>query len=156
MDTRRNLIVLAAVLAFLATLPVARASEQDQASQLTFNKDVQIPGRVLPAGTYWFVLAETTTRNVVQIFNSDRSTLYATIQTINAERSNLTGNTAVTFAGGAMQPESILTWFYPGFSSGHQFVYSNSEKKELAQLKQHTVIASAQDQHQNKPMVVGD
>jgi len=56
MNTQRKLVILATVLAFLTTLPVARASDQDQASKLTFNKAVQIPGRVLPAGTYWFVL----------------------------------------------------------------------------------------------------
>src|ERR1700722_566311 len=57
MKTQRNLMIFATVLAFLTTLPVARASDQDQASKLTFNKAVQIPGRVLPAGTYWFIQA---------------------------------------------------------------------------------------------------
>jgi hypothetical protein len=133
MNTQRKLIILATVLAFLITLPVARASEQDQATKLTFNKAVQIPGRILPAGTYWFVLAETNTApNVVRIFNSDRSTLYATILTINAERSNPTDNTAITFAEGeSMQPEKIVTWYYPGFSSGHEFVYPTLRKKDL-------------------------
>ena len=158
MSTQRKLMILATVLAFLTTLPVARASELDQATKLTFNKAVQIPGRVLSAGTYWFVLAETNSvSNVVQVFNSDRSTLYATIPTINAERSNPTDKTAITFADrGSMQPEYIVTWFYPGFSSGHEFVYSNSEEKELAQLKQHTVIAAEQNQHQKKPTAIGD
>lgn len=158
MNTQRKLMILATVLAFLTTLPLARASEQDQATKLTFNKAVQIPGRVLPAGTYWFVLAKTnTTPNVVQIFNSDRSTLYATILTVNAERSNPTDKTAITFADrGAMQPENMVTWFYPGYTTGHEFVYANSEEKELAQVKQHTVIAAEQNQHQMKPSAIGD
>ena len=158
MNTKRKLMILATVLAFLTTLPVARASDEDQATKLTFNKAVQIPGRVLPAGTYWFVLAESNTSpNVVQVFNSDRSTLYATILTINAERSNSTDNTAITFADrGSMQPENIVTWFYPGNTVGHEFVYSNSEEKELAQVKQHTVIAAEQNQHQMKPSAIGD
>lgn len=158
MNTQRKLMILATVLAFLTTLPVARASDQDQATKLTFNKAVQIPGRVLPAGTYWFVLAESNTApNVVQVFSSDRSTLYATILTINAERSNPADKTTITFADrGSMQPENIVTWFYPGFSTGHEFVYSNSEEKELAQLKQHTVIAAEQNQHQKKPTAIGD
>ena len=158
MNTQRKLMILATVLAFLTTLPVARASEQDQATKLTFNKAVQIPGRVLPAGTYWFVLAETnTTPNVVRIFNSDRSTLYATILTVNAARSNPADTTTITFADrGSMQPENIVTWFYPGFSTGHEFVYSNSEEKELAQLKQHTVIAAEQNQQQKKLTAIGD
>src|SRR4029077_7743035 len=97
MNTKKKLIIFATMLAFLIMLPVARASEEDQATKLTFNKAVQIPGRVLPAGTYWFILANNNgTRNIVQVFNSDRSTLYATILTNNAERSKSTDNTALT------------------------------------------------------------
>jgi len=158
MNTQRKLMIVATVLAFLTTLPVARASDQDQATKLTFNKAVQIPGRVLPAGTYWFVLAESnTTPNVVQVFNSDRSTLYATILTVNAERSKSADKTTITFAEKrSMQPENIVTWFYPGYITGHEFVYANSEEKELAQVKQHTVIAVEQNQHQKKPTAIGD
>jgi DNA-binding beta-propeller fold protein YncE len=158
MNNQRKLMILATVLTLLTTLPLARASDQDQATKLTFNKAVQIPGRVLPAGTYWLVLAESNTApNVVQVFNSDRSTLYATILTINAQRSNPADKTTITFADkGSMQPENIVTWFYPGFNTGHEFVYSNSEEKELAQLKQHTVIAAEQNQRQTKPTAIGD
>ena len=158
MNNQKKLMILATMLAFLIMLPVARASQEDQATKLTFTKDVQIPGRVLPAGTYWFILADNNvTPNIVQIFNSDRSALYATVLTINAERSNPTDSTAITFAErGSMQPENIVTWFYPGDAFGHEFVYSNSEEKELAQVKQHAVIAVEQNQHQKKPTAIGD
>jgi hypothetical protein len=71
---------------------------------------VQIPGRVLPAGTYWFIAVETNTApRIIEVFNSDRSTLYATILTNNAERSNPTDDTAITFANrGSLQPETIV------------------------------------------------
>jgi hypothetical protein len=158
MNNQRKLMILATMLAFLIILPAARASEEDQATKLTFNKAVQIPGRVLPAGTYWFILADNNAiPSIVQIFNSDRSTLYATILTINAERLNPTGNTAITFADrGSMQPETIVTWFYPGYTSGHEFVYSNREQQELAQVKHRTVMASAHDKHQIQTAAAGD
>jgi hypothetical protein len=158
MNIKKKLMILATMLAFLMMLPAARASDEDQATKLTFNKAVQIPGRVLPAGTYWFVLPETNTDpKIVQIFNSDRSALYATILTINAERSNPTDNTALTFADrGSMQPETIVTWFYPGNTSGHEFVYSNREEQELAQVKHRTVMASAGEKHQTQTAVAGD
>ena len=150
MNTKKKLIIFATMLAFLIMLPVARASEEDQATELTFNKAVQIPGRVLPAGTYWFILVESNTDpKVVQIFNADRSTLYATILTNNVERLKPTDNTAITFADrGSMQPETLVTWFYPGYTSGHEFVFSNHEEKELAQVKHRTVMAMARDKHQ--------
>ena len=158
MNIQKKLMILATMLAFLMMLPVARASEEDQATKLTFNKAVQIPGRVLPAGTYWFVLMETNTApKIVQIFNSDRSTLYATILTNNAERSKSSDNTALTFADrGSMQPETIVTWFYPGDTFGHEFVYSNREEQELAQVKHHTVMAAAGEKHQIQTAVAGD
>jgi len=158
MNTEKKLVVFATMLAFLIMLPVARASEQDQATKLTFSKAVQVPGRVLPAGTYWFTIVETnTTPNIVQIFNADRSTLYATILTVNAERPNPTDNTTITFADrGSMQPENLVAWFYPGFSSGHEFVYSDSEQKELAQVKHHTVMTAAEDKHQKQTIATGD
>jgi hypothetical protein len=158
MNTKRKLTIFATMLAFLIMLPVARASEEDQATKLTFNTAVQIPGRVLPAGTYWFITPEINTAPyVVQIFNADRSTLYATILTINAERLKPTDNTAITFAErGSMQPETIVTWFYPGEDFGHEFVYSNSEEQELAQVKHHTVMATARDRHQILTPAAGD
>ena len=145
MKTKKTFMVLALALASALMLPAARASEHDQATKLTFNQSVQIPGRVLPAGTYWFVLADTDdARNVVQVFNSDRTMLYATVFTVDARRSDtVIGDTAITFAArGAMQPEAMVLWFYPGRNSGHEFLYPDADQKELAQVKRHTVIAA--------------
>jgi hypothetical protein len=143
MNTRKAFITLGLVLTSIIILPAAHATERDQASKLTFSRSVQIPGRVLPAGTYWFVLADNTAnRNIIHIFNSDRSKLYATIQTITAERLETTNRTAITFAERELMPtNAIVTWFYPGSNSGHEFVYSRSERQELAGAKQQTVVA---------------
>ena len=156
-NTQRKLIVLMTMLAFLIMLPAARANEQNQATKLTFNQAVQVPGRVLPAGTYWFVLADSnSSRNIVQIFNSDRSALYATILTSSAERPNPAG-TEITLADrGSMQPQSIVTWFYPGDTIGHEFTYSKSEEKELARVKHNTIMAAAPDKRQTQTVAIGD
>jgi hypothetical protein len=145
MNTRKAFITAGLVLASLIMLPVAHADELDQASQLTFSQSVQIPGRVLPAGTYWFVLADTVgSRNIIQVFNSDRSTLYATVLAVTAERPHPSDNTTITFAKRESMPtNAIVTWFYPGRNSGHEFVYSKSEEKELARAKHHTIMATA-------------
>ena len=52
MNNQKKLMILATMLAFVIMLPAARASQEDQATKLTFAKAVQIPGRVLSAGTY--------------------------------------------------------------------------------------------------------
>jgi hypothetical protein len=145
MNTRKAFITAGLMLASLIMLPVAHADEWDQASQLTFSQSVQIPGRVLPAGTYWFVLADTVgNRNIIQVFNSDRSTLYATVFAVTAERPRPSDNTTITFAKRESTPtNAIVTWFYPGDNSGHEFVYSKSEEKELARAKHQTIMATA-------------
>ena len=150
MKNRKTFVTLGAFLAFLVLLPSARAAEYDQATKLTFNRQVQIPGRVLPAGTYWFVLDDNLgSRNIVEVFNSDRSELYARVITNNVETLTAANETTITFAEREqMEPETILSWFYPGRTSGHQFVYSHAEEQKLAQATQHTVMAKVQRKRQ--------
>jgi hypothetical protein len=138
---KRKLFVVGLALGFLATLPAARASEEDQATKLTFSQSVQLPGRVLPAGTYWFLMKPAADAKIVRIFSSDKSILYASLQTVSAEHLQPVEKTEITFAArGVMQPEAIVTWFYPGRSIGHEFIYSKQQEKEIARDKQHVVI----------------
>ena len=143
MNIKKAFTIMGLLLAFAIMLPVAQADEANQATKLTFNQPVQIPGRVLPAGTYWFVLpADLTQHYLVRIFGSDRTTLYATLLTIDAERLQPTGRTAVTLAQrGPAEPQAIVSWFYPGNTIGHEFLYPKQVQKELATDKQNTIVA---------------
>lgn len=136
-------IGLLLLLAFLIATPGVRADESDQATRVTFSQPVQIPGRVLPAGTYVFVQpSDANEHYLVHIFNADRTALYATVFTISAERPQATGNTAFTFADrGSAGPEAIVTWFYPGETIGHEFLYPKQVEKELASAKLVSVVA---------------
>jgi hypothetical protein len=139
----KKLALLALLFAFLIALPAARADEANQATKVTFNQDVQIPGRVLPAGTYWFVLPEDVNEHhQVRIFNADRTMLYATVFTNDAQRIEITEHTAFTFVErGSSQPQAIVTWFYPGSTTGHEFFYPKQVQKELAKDKHDTIVA---------------
>jgi hypothetical protein len=141
----RNFVTIALLLAFMVVLPAARADETNQETKVTFSGAVQISGHVLPAGTYWFVVpAEFNQHDVVRIYGSDRTTLYATVLTINAERSEPTDNTAIKLAEReSMQPPTIMTWFYPGRTIGHEFLYPKQVREELAKDKQTTVVAGS-------------
>ena len=157
MKILNSVIALAVMLAFASLVPLARADEWDQATKLTFSQSVQIPGRVLPAGTYWFLLLDHgVDSNVVQIFNSDRSKLVAILLTNVSERSKLTDNTAITLAErGSTQPEAIVDWFYPGRISGHEFVYSTRhEREELASAEHQTI--EARPLAPGQPLAAGD
>jgi hypothetical protein len=82
-------------------------------------------------------------QNVVQVFNGDRTVLYATLQTIATDRPEPTGDTVVSLAEqGAGQPDVLLKWFYPGRETGHEFLYPKQKEKELAQDKHETIVAN--------------
>jgi hypothetical protein len=143
MNIKKTFTILGFLLAFLIVLPVVRADETNEAIKVTFNQPVQIPGRVLPAGTYVFVLPDEANDHFqVRIFNADRTMLIATLLTVDTERSRPAENTVFGFAErGSAQPEAIVTWFYPGETTGHEFLYPKQVEKELASARQVTIFA---------------
>ena len=145
MKINKGYIVVGLIIAFTLFFELAaHADESDQATTITFSQAIQIPGKVLPAGTYLFKLADSdSNENIVQVFNADRTVLYATLQTIATERQEPTGHTVVTLAKqGAGQPDALLKWFYPGRETGNEFLYPTQKEKELAQDRQQTIVAN--------------
>jgi len=145
MNTHKTYIIIGLIIAFAAFFELtAHADELKQATILTFSQPIQVPGKVLPAGTYVFKLANSDfQRDIVQIFNSEQTHLYATFQTIPTERPTSTDDTSITFAErGDGNPDVLLKWFYPGELTGHEFVYSRQREKELAHDRQQTVVAN--------------
>lgn len=128
--------------AILFSEVVTHADEANQSTKITFSAPIEIPGQTLPAGTYRIKLMDPDEPDVVQIFNSDGTRLYATLPTIRTERREPTGDSVLVMAEqGAARPDAVLKWFYPGDTSGHEFVYSNQEKQQLAQDRQQTIAA---------------
>lgn len=110
---------------------------------VTFNQPVEIPGQVLPAGTYTIELFKTFSyRHIIHFFNADRTKLFATVLAIPNYRLTPTGDTTMTFAerpGNA--PNALKAWFYPGDTFGHEFVYPKARAVELAQVTHEAVPA---------------
>jgi hypothetical protein len=135
-------IMFCCVLASAILLPAAKADEGNQMTKLSFSEPVEIPGQVLPAGTYWFVLLnDDSNRNIVQIFSGDWSRLEATLQTVPTDRQESTDETEIQFAERPYEkPEAILKWYYPGLLTGHEFVYSSKLEKEFAREAKRDVL----------------
>ena len=116
------------VLCAMVAPSTMKADDWDQATKLTFSEPVEVPGQVLPAGTYWFTLANTDTyRHIVQIWNADRTHLVTTVVAIPDYRTQPKGETVVRFEERRSgQPEAIHSWFYPGSNFGAEFVYPKS------------------------------
>jgi hypothetical protein len=136
-------VVFSIVVACVVLLPAARASEGDQQTKVIFDQAVEIPGRVLPAGSYWLVRDQSQT-DVIRIFSLDWKTLYTIELTIPAERTEPTDETTLTFAERESKPKALLTWFYPGELTGHQFLYRKQEQRELARDRQRTVVVASE------------
>jgi hypothetical protein len=138
-------IALASLLA-LSVVPASRADEFNQATKINFSAPVRLPGQVLPAGTYWFVLAgHGQFSRVVQVFNADRTSVIDTFMTAYADRLEPTGKTVLTFAepDTAANPDAdvpaLTDWFYPGRDIGHEFIYSNWRENQLQREAEVTV-----------------
>lgn len=134
MRATKILLMTSCLALFLAPL-VARADEWDKKTILTFDKPVEIPGRVLPAGQYVFKLADSQSdRHIVQVFNRDENHIYAPVLTIPEYRIKPTDKTVVDFeerATGA--PEAVKDWFYPGRTTGEEFLYAKVRPVQLAE-----------------------
>lgn len=138
MKLRKTFFTLGLMLAFTTMLPVVHADDWNQAARFTFSQPVQIPGRVLSAGTYFFRLADSNDRHIVQILREDRS-LVATLYSVPRVRDGRNVEVAITLANrGKVQPQAIVAWFFAGETQGHEFLYPNQEEHELAHAAQKT------------------
>jgi hypothetical protein len=135
-----SVILCFAVLA-MAFGSTAKASERDKRTIFTFSSPVELPGITLPAGTYVFKLMDSLAdRNIVQVFDKGEMHLYATFLTIPDYRPKVSDKTIVRFsetAAGA--PPALKVWFYPGESTGWEFVYPKSRAMELAKASNQAV-----------------
>jgi LPXTG-motif cell wall-anchored protein len=129
-----------------------KADQWNKATKMTFSGPVEVPGKSLPAGTYWFQLMDSSAnRHIVQIWNADRSQLLATVLAIPNYRVRSTGDTLISFAERPTgTPEAIREWFYPGDNFGQEFVYPKTRATELAQQVNAPVL-EARDEEVTAP-----
>lgn len=154
----QKLKVFAFYLVALAALFVssnAKADTWNKATKITFPEPVEVSGTVLQSGTYWFQLMDSpANRNIVQIWNGDRSKLIKTVLAIPNMRLQPTGDTVIKFAERPSgTPEAVKAWFYPGDSFGQEFVYPKARATELAQNAGEPVL-SVRDQQATAPAPV--
>jgi hypothetical protein len=134
-----------------ALVPKAASDVWDKKTVVTFSGPVEIPGKVLPAGTYVFkLLNSTSSRNIVQIFDKDEKQLYATMLAIPDYRLQPSDKPVIRFEERSSgSPEAIKAWFYPGDQYGQQFVYPHRRAVELARETHQNVLSMANEMNQN-------
>jgi hypothetical protein len=114
---------------------LAQADQWDKQTKITVDEAIEVPGAVLPAGTYVFRLVDSPSdRHIVQVFNANQDHVFATILAIPNYRLEPTGKTALSFYEvPAGNPVPVHAWFYPGDNSGQEFVYPADRTFKVSQ-----------------------
>lgn len=123
------------------------ADTWNQLTKVTFSAPVEVPNKVLPAGTYYFkLLGSPGDRDIVEIYNANRTKLEDLVLAVPDERMRATGKTVIQFEERAAgSPEALKAWFYPGDNAGLQFVYPHDRAVQLAKETNQPVYSTRSD-----------
>jgi hypothetical protein len=126
-------VCLMAVLVVLTTSVAAQEPNTRERTLMTFSGPVELPGLRLDAGSYTFQLADTPSRNVVQVMSQDGKEVLGQWLFVQAERPEVSGDTIITFretAAGATP--AVQFWYFPGEKIGKEFIYPKDQAMKIA------------------------
>lgn len=135
-------VLFLAVLSVLVTRVSAQDSNTQERSFLTFSAPVELPGVTLPAGTYTFRLADTPSRNVVQVLSRDEKDILGQWTFVQAERPEVSNDTVIMFKESREgTTPAVQFWYYPGEKIGKEFIYPKSQAQKIASRTGSTVLS---------------
>jgi hypothetical protein len=133
---RVKLIVTALVLAVLAVLAGRVTAQQintNDKTLMTFTAAVEMPGVTLQPGTYVFRLADSPSRNVVQVLDEGEKNMLGQWTFVQADRPRVTDETVVMFKEtreGATP--AVQFWYFPGEKIGKEFIYPKDQAERIS------------------------
>jgi hypothetical protein len=146
MSNRRICSYVCAVAALILIGPSASAQLADRRTFFAFSAPVDVPGVALPPGKYLFRVADPDTGGkIVQVLSADGKKVYATFFSIPALRPEPADTPEVRFIETpAGVPPAIKTWWYPGESTGREFIYPRTQALRLARAASESVLTTRQ------------
>jgi len=117
-------LVLLSVALLLALSTPANAQMLPDRAVVTFSQPVEVPGHVLPPGTYVFRTFDDNA--LVQIYSADEKQLFTTVSTIPTDRSSGNNGDECYFQlvkTRADAPQEVEEFYLPGHLNAMQFVY---------------------------------
>lgn len=129
-----KLMTAAAVVAVM-TLGSAAAQQTNTQERtfLTFSSAFELPGLALEPGTYVFKLADTPSRNVVQVWNRDEDKMLGHWTFVQASRNRVSDETVVMFKEmPAGTTPAVQYWYFPGERIGKEFIYPKDQAMRIA------------------------
>jgi|KBSMisStandDraft_5_1062788.scaffolds.fasta_scaffold90161_2 LPXTG-motif cell wall-anchored protein len=130
----------------------AQPNNDHNRTTLTFSQPVEVPGKVLPAGTYVFEHHEAAAnRHIVNIYEKDGKKLITSVLAVPDYRLKATSKTVINFAEvGPGQPQAIKAWFFPGTTVGDELVYSKTRAQALA-VASNVMVPAMDDTNYTEP-----
>jgi hypothetical protein len=137
-------VLCAAAILAACLAPAAHADEWTKLTYFTFSAPVEMPGMVLPAGSYKFELADPdSTRRVVRISDKEGGKIQGIFLSIPDQKLEPSDKPIVMFRETpAGAPEAVKAWFYPGETTGYEFVYPHDQALKIAKAT-HTSVLTA-------------
>lgn len=146
---RTKLLGCALAVATLVGTTAFAQEPVDQRTYFTFSAPFELPGnKTLPAGKYTFrVLDSPSNRHIVQILNQDGTQIQATLLAIPAQRQEPPSEPEIRFMeAAASMPPAVKTWWYPGRTIGHEFIYPKEQARRLAARQSEPVLSVRTDE----------
>ena len=147
----RTKLFMACALAFVVSLAGTSAGAQEPTNQITyftFSAPFELPGgKTLPAGRYVFKIVDSpSNRHIVHVMSQDQKQMHATLMAIPAQRQDPANEPEVRFMEAeANTAPAIRTWWYPGRSIGHEFIYPKDQARRLAARQSEGVLTVSDD-----------
>ena len=127
-----------------ALVPALKATEWNKETKITINQPIQVQDSVLSPGSYVIKLLDSSSnRRIVQIFDTDENRLITTVLANPAYRNTpLDKGQFKFYESAAGLPAGLHTWFYPGDSTGFEFLLGRRQvEAQSAQRNTNTVAA---------------
>jgi hypothetical protein len=130
---RITTIAAALGVAVLAAGAAAQDTNVQEKTFITFSNTVELPGVTLPAGKYVFRLADSPSRNVVQVLTGDEKDVKGQWLFVQAERPEVSNETVIMFREAREgQTPAVQFWYYPGERTGKEFIYPKQQAQQIA------------------------
>lgn len=115
-------LAVAAVALLMSSSSPLQAQTLPDKAVVTFDRPVEVPGKVLPPGTYVFKSLEA--NGLVQIFNQTEQQLFATVVVVPEDRTIADVDCYVQLLKTRSDaPQEVQGFFMPGRLTGLSFVY---------------------------------
>lgn len=142
---RVKLMTAAAVVAVMTMVGGAAAQQTNTQERtfLTFSNSFELPGLTLQPGTYVFKLADTPSRNVVQVWNGDENEMLGHWTFVQARRDRVTEDSVIMFKETAAgTTPAVQYWYFPGESIGKEFIYPKDQAERIARATGANVLTA--------------